>query len=244
VIVLPGRGEHAGVYERFGRRLAFDAYAVHALDVTAQDDLTGLRDRVAAITAQAVAPVVLVGSDTGALHALALVTEGKADVEGLVLAATPGPRHAAVPAAGILTASHAAADDWERELAARTTCPTHRGRLTEDAAFRRGSLFEPVPDRLASLLALDESEYAEIGAATLVLHGGADPIAPAEQARSLAARLPHAEFATVPTAPHDVLNDSTHRSVAALIVQWLERLRGGPARTRIVELEDLGTASR
>jgi pimeloyl-ACP methyl ester carboxylesterase len=241
VIVLPGRGEHAGVYERLGRRLAFDAYAVYALDVTPQDDPVGLRDRVAAITAQATAPVVLIGSDTGALHALALVAEGKVDVEGVVLAAIPGPRQAtpAAAAASVLSVS-GGADAWERELAARTTCPTHRGKLTEDAAFRRGSLFEPVPDRLASLPVFDGSDYAEIGTVTLVLHGGADPIAPVEQARSLAARLPRAEFAVVPTAPHDVLNDSTHRSVAALIVQWLERLRGGPGFARIVELEDLG----
>lgn len=30
LIVLAGRGEHGGVYERFGRRLAFDAYRVRA----------------------------------------------------------------------------------------------------------------------------------------------------------------------------------------------------------------------
>ena len=83
VILLPGRGEHAGVYERFGRRLAFDAYAVHAVSVGPEDDPATLRDQIAALTAEAVAPVVLAGSDTGALHALALVLEGKADVEGL-----------------------------------------------------------------------------------------------------------------------------------------------------------------
>ena len=75
VILLPGRGEHAGVYERFGRRLAFDAYAVHAISVSPDDDPADLRDQVAALAAEAVAPVVLAGSDTGALHALALVIE-------------------------------------------------------------------------------------------------------------------------------------------------------------------------
>ena len=242
VIVLPGRGEHAGVYERFGRRLAFDAYAVYALDISPDSDLIELRDRVAAITAQATAPVVLIGSDTGALHALALVTEGKVDVEGVVLAATPSPPRSAP--AGVIGVNALNADGWERELAARTTCPTHRGKLTEDAAFHRGSLFEPVSDRLASLLELDTARFTEIGAATLVLHGGADPIALVAQAGSLAARLPNAEFAVVANAPHDVLNDATHRSVAALIVQWLERLRGGPALTPIVELEDVGAAPR
>lgn len=30
VVVLPGRGENAAVYGRFGRRMASDGYAVHA----------------------------------------------------------------------------------------------------------------------------------------------------------------------------------------------------------------------
>ena len=31
LVVLPGRGEHGGVYERFGRRIAADGYRVRAL---------------------------------------------------------------------------------------------------------------------------------------------------------------------------------------------------------------------
>jgi len=223
VILLPGRGEHAGVYERFGRRLAFDAYAVHALSVAPEDDPASLRDQVSALAAEAVAPVVLAGSDTGALHALALVIGEKVDVEGLLLAATPG-------ASAELTES----PEWERELALRSSCPTHQGRLTDDESFHRGSLFDPIPGHLSAFLDLDESEYEAAGP-TLVVHGAADLLAPPALATKLVSRLPQAELVLVVDAPHDVLNDATHRSVAAAIVQWLERLRAGAPFAPIIE---------
>jgi alpha-beta hydrolase superfamily lysophospholipase len=229
VILLPGRGEHAGVYERFGRRLAFDAYAVHALSVSPDEDSAELRDQVAALAAGAVAPVVLAGSDTGALHALGLVVESKVDVEGLLLAATPG-----ASAASSAFDALAGSPEWEQELALRSSCPVHRGRLTSDSDFRRGSLFAPVPDRLRAFLDLDASEY-ESAPPTLVLHGAADLLAPPALARTLVARLPQGELVLVAGAPHDVLNDATHRSVAGTVVQWLERLRGGVPFAPIIE---------
>ena len=229
VIVLPGRGEHAGVYERFGRRLAFDAYAVHAVSSSPEDDPADLRDQVAALAAGAVAPVVLAGSDTGALHALALVVEGKVDVEGVLLAATPGAS-AASSAFDVLAGS----PEWEQELALRTSCPTHRGKLTEDSAFRRGSLFDPVPERLRAFLELDTAEYESV-APTLLVHGADDLLAPAALAQTFSAKLPQAELVLVAGAPHDVLNDSRHRSVAGAVVQWLERLRGGAPFAPIIE---------
>ncbi len=229
VILFPGRGEHPGVYERFGRRLAFDAYTVHAVSSSPEDDPADLRDQVAALAAGAVAPVVLAGSDTGALHALALVVEGKVDVEGVLLAATPGAS-AASSAFDVLAGS----PEWEQELALRTSCPTHRGKLTEDPAFRRGSLFDPVPERLRAFLELDTSEYESV-APTLLVHGADDLLAPAALAQSLSGRLPQAELVLVAGAPHDVLNDSRHRSVAGAVVQWLERLRGGAPFAPIIE---------
>src|SRR6185312_10957056 len=132
-----GRGEHPGVYERFGRRLSLDAYTVHALAVRPDDDPADLRDQIAALAADAVGPVVLAGTPDNA--------EGDDE-----------------------------ATDWDQELELRTTCPTHRGQLTEDAAFTRGSLFEPVPDRLGAFLRLGDEAYAAISGNTLVIHGKSD----------------------------------------------------------------------
>lgn len=229
VVLLPGRGEHAGVYERFGRRLAADAYFVYGLDVSLYDTARSVREKVDAVAASSVAPLVLAGSDTGALRVLELLRDG-AGADGVLLAALPDPEQA-VGDGG-----------WAWELAARTTCPTHRARLDADGQFVRGDLTEPVPAALAS--SLDDAVLKGIDVPALLLHGGADPIAPADHASRVAELLPRAELAVVTAAPHDVLNDATHRTVAAHVVQWLERLRTGPDLAPIISVLTAGPVLR
>lgn len=121
-------------------------------------------------------------------------------------------------------------------MAARTACPTHRKQITDDRAFARGRLFGPVPAHL-----LPE---ARPGLPALVLHGEADPIAPLEQARGLAERLSQATLGVLHEGVHDVLNDATHRTTAATIVLWLERLRADKAMSPLLSLETLETGRR
>ncbi|MFE6158443.1 alpha/beta hydrolase [Streptomyces sp. NPDC056486] len=209
LVVLPGRGEHGLVYERLGRRLAVDGYVVHALDTTVGDALEDvLAAAVTAVGPDATTPVVLVGSDTGALQALHL-------------AAGADPR---LPLAGIIAAGTATTSptpsgpaDWDTELGARTACPTHRQKLTDDADFERGQLSAPVPEHLLP--------DARPDLPALILHGAADPLTPLDRARALAERLPRAAFGVLHEGLHDVLNDASHRTTAAHIILWLERLR-------------------
>ncbi|MEU7488822.1 alpha/beta hydrolase [Streptomyces sp. NPDC042319] len=121
-------------------------------------------------------------------------------------------------------------DGWDAELAARTACPTHRARLTDDRAFTRGALATPVP---AHLTAPASTELP-----ALVLHGAADPVTPLDRARALAAGLPRAAFGVLHEGVHDVLNDASHRSTAATVVLWLERLRAGADLRPVLTLED------
>src|ERR1700691_1853536 len=83
VLVVPGRGESQATYRRFGRRLAADSYRVRVLPapVIAAADLAGSLERLAAQLADAVGetgadglvrPLVLIGSDTGAVALAAL----------------------------------------------------------------------------------------------------------------------------------------------------------------------------
>ena len=222
VLVLPGRGEHGGVYERFGLRLAFDAYAVHALDVAPEDSLETVAGLIAGTAAEAVGPIVLAGSDTGALHALRVAVSGDVVLGGLILSGLPG---ADLDSAGI---------GWEQELEIRTACPTHRARLSDDAEFERGALTAAVPADLASVLA--DPAVDSLGVPVLVLHGDEDPIAPSSVAFDVASRLPVAELALARTSAHDVLNDAIHRTVAAHVVQWLERLRAGAPGSPLLEV--------
>ncbi|MFC8452040.1 alpha/beta hydrolase [Kitasatospora sp. NPDC057223] len=222
LVLLPGRGESPAVYQRFGRRLAADGYLVHALDLGPEPGPGAVSAALAEVARDSPAPVVLAGSDTGALHALAAVGAGEGRPDGLLLAALPLDPDAAAPA------------DWEDELAVRTACPAHRGALAADPGFTRGGFGKPVAAGL-----LNEAPTApEQLPPVLVLQGGADPLAPAEAVRRFAAGLPSATLVLVEDGRHDVLNDATHRSVAAQIVQWLERLRGGPALPRILTVEE------
>ena len=225
LIVIPGRGEGPDLYERFGRRIAGDAYRVHAVaDPVADPALT--TTQVLAITAE-VRPYVLVGSDTGALFAAGLVGAGRvAGVDAVVLA-------------GLATVSEPAAADrpgtesWEAELAARTACPTHRGRLAGQG-LRRGALYEPIPAGWESL-----ADLGRLAVPVLGLHGTADPVSPLDAARERYRQAPRAELVSIAGGVHDVLNDVTHRTVAATIVLFLERLRLGAELPPIAVSEKL-----
>ncbi len=227
LIVIPGRGEGPGLYERFGRRIAGDAYRVHAVaDPVADPALT--TSQVLAVTAE-VRPYVLVGSDTGALFAAGLVASGQVTgVDAVVLAGLPT---AEPDPAGVGPAS---AESWEAELAARTACPTHRGLGLAGQGLRRGALFEPVPAGWQSL-----ADLGKLAVPALGLHGTADPVSPLDAARERYRQAPRAELVSIAGGVHDVLNDVTHRTVAATIVEFLERLRLGAELPPIAVSEKL-----
>lgn len=221
LVLLPGRGEHGGVYERFGRRIAADGYRVRAL-TDPSPDLAAVIDEAAKLLRDETlpGPRVLVGSDTGALYAARLAARGTPGLDALILAGLPTASHAV-----------AAAPDWEAELDRRTACPTHRGRLTSDAAFRRGALTDPPP---AELPALDG-----ISVPVLALHGADDTVGPLAEARHAYRALPGVELVSLAGTRHDALNDLTHRTAAATVVLFLERLRLSPALAPIAVREDL-----
>ncbi|MFF1675389.1 alpha/beta hydrolase [Streptomyces sp. NPDC058256] len=213
LIVLAGRGEHGGVYERFGRRLAFDAYRVRALgDPTADPSVP---DQAAKLLADESlpGPKVLVGSDSGARYAAHLAAEQTPGIDALILAGLPtGPWESG---------------GWEAEVEARTACPTHQGRLTNDPEFRRGAL--------GATAALPELRLDLVGVPVLALHGTDDRVSPLDQALSAYAGQPGVRTVTFNGGRHDVLNDALHRTAAAAVVLFLERLRLSPELPLIAE---------
>lgn len=212
LIVLPGRGETAASYERFGKRLAADAYKVRLVAVSL-DDLDDAVDTVGKLLADESlpSPKVLVGSDSGATLAATLADEVPVD---------------AVVLAGIALPDSAGVGSWEDEVAARTACPVHTRVIGEDAGFQRGALNEPLP--WASL------ELAPPDKPLLVLHGADDPVTAASAALAPFRTAGSARLRLVQGGRHDVLNDASHRSVAATLVLFLESLRLGPELPAVV----------
>lgn len=211
VILLPGRGETPAAYQRFGRRISADAWKVRLVPVDL-DDLDQARTDVEKLLADESlpSPKVLVGSDSGATFAAHLAASVDADAVVLAGLAFGAPGNG----------STADADQaWDDELDARTACPIHRGVLTGDAGFARGSLTAPIP--------WTPDDIAPSGRPTLVIHGDADTIT--DQATAVRGFLgaPATQVRLVVGGRHDVLNDAPHRAVAATVVLFLESVRLG-----------------
>ncbi len=217
VVVVPGRGEHPVVYERFGRRIAADGYRVQAVPDPVVDAERAVR-RITSVLDGAPGPVVLAGSDSGALFAALLVADG----------VLPAGRVAALVLAGLPTldadraAAGSARPDREEELEVRTACPTHQARLRTDDAVRLGELRRPLPAEWFA-----RARPTAVDVPVLGLHGAADAISPLAAARDWYAQVPTVQLVSIEGGRHDALNDQTHRTAAASVVLFLERLRAG-----------------
>ncbi|WP_433384540.1 alpha/beta hydrolase [Actinoplanes sp. CA-142083] len=206
VLVAAGRGETAGAYVRFARRIAADGYRVRVLpDVTADLGASFAAAEKLLVDDALPGPKVIAGSDTGALFGLALAARKAPSLDALVVAGLPVARPGGVNLLG-----------WEAEVEARTACPNHQ-RLLGEGAATPGTLFAaPIPIVLIG-------HAGNVSLPTLGLHGDADTISPLDEAR------PHypGTLVTITGGRHDVLNDVSHRTVAATVVLFLERLRLG-----------------
>ncbi|GGD82527.1 alpha/beta hydrolase [Microbacterium murale] len=155
------------------------------------------------------APRVLVGSDTGAAGVLRVLAEGETP-DGAIIAGTPVDVDTDQPA------------DEER-----TACPVHLGVLGTAEARTAPATAEPVPAA---------PDLAAIAVPVLAFHGSADTVSPIAEAGALLAAVPDIELIETVDGLHDALNDQSHRSVAASIVLWLERLRSGDVHAPVVRV--------
>jgi alpha-beta hydrolase superfamily lysophospholipase len=120
--VIAGTDESARVYERFGRRIAIDGYAVGIFEAADAGQARGW------LAGQEASPRVLVGSDIGAAAVLTALAE-RDEVDGAIVAATP------VGATGPV------------DVAARTACPVHLGVLAGEAARTHRGIEITLPER-------------------------------------------------------------------------------------------------
>ncbi|WP_236062202.1 lysophospholipase [Actinacidiphila acididurans] len=212
VVLLPGRGEDPRLYERFGSRIGADAYRVRVVaDPSRWPEEAAAQVALLAADPELPRPFVLAGSDGGALFAAGLAAAGEVAPDALLLAGLPVRDH------------RPAAPSWDDELGARTSCPTHRGRLGIAGRVEHGALYEPLPDTW-----YERADLSAVQVPVLALHGAADPVSPLEQARQAYAAAPAVELWSLADGRHDALNDISHRTSAATVLLFLERLRGGP----------------
>jgi alpha-beta hydrolase superfamily lysophospholipase len=176
--------------------------------VLAAFDSGDAAEAVAWLGAQDEGPRILAGSDRGAAAALAEAAAG-ARIDGVVIAGLPVGD----------------TDDSAATAQQRTACPVHLGVLGDSSAFAGSAAATPVPPA---------EDLARILVPVLAVHGGADPIAPLRDARERLRPVRELEFVETVDGLHDALNDASHRSVAATVVLWLERLRAAGVHAPIV----------
>jgi len=227
VIVVVGRGEHPGVYERFGRRISADAWKVRAVaDPVTQPQAAAEQIDALLGDPDLPEPKVLIGSDSGAAYVAARLAQGELAPDGAVLVGLP-----TTPA----PADRDDLRDWDAELLERTSCSVHRARLSDDANVRRGAVgADAVPTDW-----LDAAAPAAIAVPLLGLHGAEDRISPLAAVRPLFAQAPQARLVSIVGGKHDALNDRTHRVAAATTMLFLESLKQGADLPEIAHTEDL-----
>lgn len=159
-------------------------------------------------------PRVLVGTDAAASAVLRLVAQG-ASLDAAVVAGTLVDAELPLP-----------------PVEDRTACPLHLGVLAAEASSESLAAVEPLPA---------PADLAAIEVPLLAIHGGADSVSPLPQVIAALRTVPDLEIIETVDGLHDALNDQSHRSVAASLVQWLERLRGGDAHAPIVRTHTIGT---
>jgi pimeloyl-ACP methyl ester carboxylesterase len=204
LVLLAGRGESADVYGRFGRRISADAYRVRVVEHAELDASAATAAALALLEDDTLpSPKVLVGSDAGAVLALSIAAAHPSLAAAVIVAGVP------------VGAATAGGDD----ASLRSACPVHAKVIADDTLITQGALSVELP---ASLVLPDASA---VTVPVLAIHGEADAVSPLLEALPYLLEVPGSRVLTVAGGRHDVLNDLTHRSVAASIVLFLERLR-------------------
>jgi acylglycerol lipase len=240
-----GFGEHVGLYEPLGHRLAADGIAVHALDALGHGRSDGERDLLPSWdvyvddtrTLAGIArsehpdrPLVLMGHSGGAVAALLLAQRSPEIARALVVSAPP-----AQPLPWVEALMTAGAEDVEDPDPGEmfSTHPGYLDALRHDPLVHRGSVPRQTMEAVVATWPAVAEGLAEgrPSIPTLVLHGESDPMVPVEDSRALVAQLPHATLHTFPGDLHDVLNehdrDAVHDVVAGFVLTQV-----GPAAAR------------
>jgi len=245
LIFIHGIGNYPGPYRRFGRALAEAGTTVYLPHLrghgssgtrghmgsprTVLSDIAHLVERV---RADGASEVVLGGESMGGLFALAYTASSRPKPDRLLLlvpALRPNWRSWFGTARDVLSLPLSASVEERVKV---VHAPIN-GEPTRSEEFSRGTRADPnmLPKPpLGYLLTIGLTMLGatrrypgRVTPPTLILQAEADRVLDARAARTLAARMPSAEFETIPDAWHNVLWDPTAEATTARVAKWLSR---------------------
>lgn len=222
IVILQGRGDDPTYYKRLGSRISVDGYTAFVPTKTASSTHNAAQiwndvsedwddeNPVLAVTVDSAAGFLTHAIAENLLHTVP---------DGLILTGIALP----------------AANTWQEadELSLRSACPAH-GAVVEAAVETESLVTSDVEPIKPVLPKLKDEIKARGTVPSVIIHGTDDVIAPIDQVRTLLQNWTSAEFIAIRTGLHDIINDVNHRTVAAEIISFAERLRQGTNAPLIV----------
>lgn len=227
VVLLHGFGEHSGLYHRYGFALnaaGIDLWAIdqfgHGLSPGTRgkfgtmEDSSALAETLTTLAEreQPGIPLVAQGHSYGAVVTLFRLLEQPGRYRAGVISGAP-----LVPVPELVNLN--------------TVMNLDESGLSADPFYLDMIENDPLAFAYADTRALTReldrgwdrfgSELPKLTVPTLAVHGEIDPIAAPGAVRAYAEQIPALHFREFPATRHDVLNDVTHRDVAAAIVEFI-----------------------
>lgn len=203
VMILAGLDETADDFALLTEVLLLAGYAVTIFGDVSVDPRASAEGVARLLENTIVRPVIVVGTDFGAVLALSFAVES----------ASAAARVDAVVVGGLVTRASRA-----------STIPVADFEAVTASGEAAESQLEP---RIPHGFRLPDAQRVRLP--TLVLHGDADDVTAVADAVSWASLLPFGSLRLVPGGDHHVLVGEARRTIAASIVLFIERQRAGRA---------------
>jgi alpha-beta hydrolase superfamily lysophospholipase len=234
-VFLHGFGEHSDMYQRFAVSLNDAGIDLWASDQIGHGHSEGQRGQFGSLddlvedarrlrriaTARSpYLPLVLGGYELGGLAAALAIARAPDRYHAAVLAGTP-----LSPLEWVHQLARSGAPELALDRSDLSSDPWYTGALERDPlAFTRANAAPAVAASFPPAWRELDRTLERAGIPLLLVHGTDDPLAPVEDARTWAARLPDASLAEFAGAKHAVLNETGFRSVSAAIVEFVQRV--------------------
>ena len=227
VVFLHGFGEHTGVYHRYGFALnaaGIDLWAVdqfgHGLTTGERGDFTTLEasirlaDELARLAdaASSGIPLVAQGHSFGAVATLWKLVDDARPYRAAVVSGAP-----LVPVADLVDAD----STFEIAPSQLSADPFYLDLMENDPLAFVDADGGPLARELDRGWDSFGASLPGLTLPTLAVHGGNDPIAPVGALRAYAEQIEALSLHEVAGGGHDILNDVTHREVAATIARFI-----------------------
>lgn len=227
VIFLHGFGEHTGLYHRYGFTLnaaGIDLWAVdqfgHGLTPGVRGDFTtleasnGLADGLAelVLTATPDIPLVAQGHSFGAVATLFRLLAAPDQYRAGVISGAP-----LIPVPDLVDAN----STFEILPSQLSADPFYLDSMENDPLAFVDADGGPLARELDRGWDRFGAELPALALPTLAVHGSNDAIAPVGALRAYADQIEPLTLMEIPGGGHDILNDVTHREVAAAIIDFV-----------------------